>query len=741
MALGVQAGTNIGTLEPSLLAARLPELHLSGSTEDVVKSLARRAGVKARRLGPQAWQLVRLAPPRKPAVVPPTQTQAVTAIIVEGAKRTQGLLDDPADVIRISGKDLDRYGRTPDTRAIADLVPTLASTDWGAGHDKLFLRGVADSSFLGASPSLVGQYWGDQRLNYSAPDPDLRLYDVASVEVMEGPQGTLYGAGALGGLVRIEPRAPVLNALTGAAWSGITATAHGGSGPDAGAVVNVPLVEDRLALRLVGYTALEPGYIDDLGQQRRNVNRVRTRGGRAALRWAPAADWTIDLLGVGQSIDTRDAPYADEGALPLTRSSSIAQPSYNQFLSGGLIVSGRLAGSALRSTTGIVHQSFGERFEVLQPFYSLLFVGENKSTLISQETRLSGATPGTNWVAGFSALWNLDRERSQYGFVGNPSPLADLHNRTRDLTGYGEITRHLIEHVSATVGVRYSSVGLVGRAAKLSRPFFAFFTPPYAPPVQASRSEHHLVPSVALSYKLGAQAILFIHFERGFRPGGLTAGATVKRFSGDRIGTTEAGIRWGVAGQDRWAFSLVGATSRWKNIQADQIDGLGLPYITNIGDGRVRSIDAMASLRFAPDWQLDISGFVARGRFNPAAALADDGGARELPNVVRDGGSASLDYRGHLAGEPWRAELRLRHVGKSLFGTDPILAQPQGGYTTLELGGDIRLRAVDFTLNMTNLTDSAANAFAVGTPFAGVVRKQITPLRPRTLRLGARYDF
>jgi len=85
----------------------------------------------------------------------------------------------------------------------------LASTNLGTGRNKIFIRGVADSSFNGPSQSIVGQYLGDVRLTFNAPDPDLELYDIARVEVLEGPQGTLYGAGSLGGVVRVCPARPI----------------------------------------------------------------------------------------------------------------------------------------------------------------------------------------------------------------------------------------------------------------------------------------------------------------------------------------------------------------------------------------------------------------------------------------------------------------------------------------------------------------------------------------------------
>ncbi len=741
-AIGQQAKISIGTSEPHLLGIQLPELHVHGSLESVMEALARRAGVKARRINDGSWQLSNKPLPREPTRQTLEQAPVTTAIIVEGTKRPQSLLDDPSEIYRISD-GLERFGRTPDTRTIANLVPTLVSTDWGDGHDKLFLRGVADSSFPGSSPSLVGQYLGDLRLNYDAPDPNLRLYDIASVEVMEGPQGTLYGAGALGGLVRIEPRAPVLNILSGAMWSGITSTAHGGSGIDGGAILNLPLVEDRLGLRLVGYTALEPGYIDDLGRQESNVNRVRIRGGRAALRWAPSDDWTIDLLGIGQSIDARDAPYADAGAPPLTRSTLIAQPSYHQFLSGGLVISRHWAGATFRSTTGIVHQSFGEQYEAPRPTVSPLFIAKTRSTLASEEARLSGGGDKTNWVIGFSALSNTDFDRIFYGLIGTTRLLADIRNNILNITEYSEATNHITSHLHFTIGERYDFYKASGYAYNFVSPLHVLRSdgPAIFGNANAQTYEHHFTPSFAVSYKYDSRGIIFARYERGFRPGGLTDGLAVKRFSGDSLETIEAGIRRGISDQDRIAISFTGATSRWRNIQADQVDGRGLPYIANIGDGRIRSIDLTASARPAPGWQIDISGFLARGHLNPVAVSANHDDVSELPNAVHNGGLASLNYRGQLpGGQLWRAELRLQHVGKSLFGTNPLQTHSQGGYTTLALGGEIHVGRAAISFDASNLTDSKANAFAVGIPLVST-RRQITPLRPRTLRMGVRYDF
>src|SRR3546814_5101990 len=92
--------------------------------------------------------------------------------------------------------------------SILSRTASVSSTHLGPGRNKLFIRGIADSSFTGPTQSTVGQYFGDIRLSYNAPDPDLRLYDIDNVEILEGPQGTLYGAGSLGGIIPVRSESP-----------------------------------------------------------------------------------------------------------------------------------------------------------------------------------------------------------------------------------------------------------------------------------------------------------------------------------------------------------------------------------------------------------------------------------------------------------------------------------------------------------------------------------------------------
>jgi iron complex outermembrane recepter protein len=744
-ALSAKSGVSIGAADPRLLAIPLPALHLKGTPAALLASLARRAGVTAVPAGAQGWRIV---PRATPPAVPPRGEAAstpVAAVIVQAAKRPERLEDYPAEIVRIAGADLGRYGATPDTAALTAHVPILTSTDWGAGQEKLFLRGVSDSSFTGTSPTLVGEYLGDQPLTYDAPDPDLRLYDIDSVEVMAGPQGALYGDGALGGLIRIEPNAPVANDTAGSVWAGGINTAHGGDGGDGGGEVNLPLADDRLALRVVGYAAEDPGYIRDLGQMKNDVNKTDTWGGRATLRWWLGDGWRIDLGAVAQRIDNRDAAYADAADPPYTRSAPFAQPSDNLFLAENLTVAGRIGDVDFRSTTGLVDQSLGQRYEALRVGdLSDQFDDVAQPQQLTQETRLSGATATTTWVVGASYVLGTETDTRDIGLSKAPVQIGRLHEQRSELTGYGEATQKLGHGLSATLGLRDASVGQSGEAAINASPFDILAPLRVASTVVRSRiddGEDHLLPSAALSYQVTGQTMLFVRYGQGFRPGGLTLGVDSQRFTGDSISTLEAGVRRGVAGVDRVALTLTGAVGQWRNIQADLLDGLGMPEIVNIGNGQVSSLDASAAVRIAAGLSLSASGFLLSSRLDPTPAIAQQGAAGALPNVAQDGGAVSLDYRGMLAGaRPWQAGLRVQHVGPSVLGVGPLLDRTQGDYTTVALGGGVRFGVTDVVLSVSNLFDYRGDVFAIGTPLA-LTQPDVTPLRPRTVRLGVRRDF
>ncbi|HSM53356.1 MAG TPA: TonB-dependent receptor plug domain-containing protein, partial [Erythrobacter sp.] len=261
VAIAQQTGSSVVITDRALAKRRVPAIRGTLSAEEAIQQLARAANATAVRIGQSSWRLVPVKKSTRRAALPPRKVAAAVTneaplteaapepIVVIGSKRDTRIEDYPGHLTIVNGEEL-TIGGVGGTEKLARRMSSLTSTHLGSGRNKLFIRGIADSSFTGPTQSTVGQYFGDLRLSYNAPDPDLRLSDLERVEVLEGPQGALYGAGSLGGIIRLVPNLPEPDLASGSAAIGGSGTQHGAFGADASAVINLPVAGDVAALRL-----------------------------------------------------------------------------------------------------------------------------------------------------------------------------------------------------------------------------------------------------------------------------------------------------------------------------------------------------------------------------------------------------------------------------------------------------------------------------------------------------------
>lgn len=785
--LSQQSGASIGFRDPALAGMRVKPVRGRLTAGEALDRALRGSGVRARRVA-SATYLVERAPrvartvprpvPPRPAL-PPAEPEETIEVVVTATKRDIPLSAYPGGVQIIAGDSLSPADGLQGTGAIESRIASVVSTHLGPGRNKLFVRGIADSSFVGPTQATVGQYWGNSRITYSAPDPNLRLYDVQSIEVLEGPQGTLYGAGSLGGVVRVVPRAPDLRTVGGAAWGGITGVQHGQPSIDGGAILNLPLADDRLAFRGLVFGSIEGGYIDDHGRGLRDINRVRTVGGRAALRFDPGDGWLVDLSGVGQKIDGDDSQYSERGAGDLARVSNIAQPYRSDYWLADLVVRKRWDDLELTSSLGYARQYVFEMFEGqaledpaapdIRPEFDAPSTGysqANRISMLTFETRLARRGPdGTGWLLAASLLRNEARVQRRMDVaptlaaasdVGSgalvPSrayawsaavfqPMTGVTNRVEEATLYGEATIEPLPRLTLTLGTRLTHARLSGWSEGVLETL-AFRNDPGA---RGTRSETRLLPSGALAWRPTQELTLFARYQQGFRPGGIAVRQDyIQRFQGDRVTTLEAGGRY--AG-DRFDLALSGSWTNWKHIQADLIDGFGFPTTANIGDGEVFSLGLAGRWRPISGIEIDASVYlndssVTRRDMILLPIDAPSIPADRLPNVADATARLGFAYSADLAaGGALSLTGHARYVGQSTLGVGPILDRLQGDY--LDTGFEARIgderRGVSIAL--TNLLDSRGNRFALGSPFLIRDRDQITPLRPRSIRLGFDLSF
>jgi outer membrane receptor protein involved in Fe transport len=236
------------------------------------------------------------------------QDAAPDQIIVTAQRREQTLIEVPQSVSVIGGETLDRQA----ARSFLDyaqLVPGLTLTQENPGETRLILRGIN----TGSVSSSVATYVDDTAFGASGSlsnsailAGDFDTFDVARVEVLRGPQGTLYGANALGGVLKFVTALPSTDRFEARAQAGIEDTRYGETGYTGNAMVNVPL-GDTLAFRASGFYKKNGGYIDAAGRDGRNVNASDSYGGRASLLFTPNDALSVRLFALLQNIET-DSP-------------------------------------------------------------------------------------------------------------------------------------------------------------------------------------------------------------------------------------------------------------------------------------------------------------------------------------------------------------------------------------------------------------------------------------------------
>jgi outer membrane receptor protein involved in Fe transport len=764
--LSSQSGASIGFHDPALAGLRVHRVRGRMTLDQALARLLDDAGARARCVAPATYLIERRAAPSKrpvarPATSRPIEPPVAADIVVTATKRAIPLRDYPGEADIVSGNTLTPADGRLGTDALEARIASVSSTHLGPGRNKLFIRGIADSSFVGPTQGTVGQYWGNSRITYSAPDPDIQLYDVNRIEVLEGPQGTLYGAGSLGGVVRVVPNAPNLKSTDGIFWSGVQATQDGRPSFDGGAIVNLPIVEDRLGFRTLGYATSDGGYIDDVGRHLNDVNRVRTIGGRAALRFDPGGGWTIDLDSVGQWIDGYDSQYAERDFGDLDRSSTMAQPFRNNYWLVELAARRHWGPLELTSSLSYNHQYVFERFEgapLLDPTDPSLgpadmadplaaFTQANHISMVTAETRLTRTNAdGTGWLIAMSALWNTARVNRMTSTSQVSIPLTGIDNRVSEQTLYGEGTFKALDRVTVTLGGRLSRSRLSGASQDV--PLMVALR--FDAQAQTARIETRFLPSIALAYRPTDAVTLYTRLQQGFRPGGVAVRREfIQRFDGDRTTAFEAGARYGNRKVD---IGVSAFWTLWSHIQADVVDGFGFPTTTNIGDGRVLSVGLTSRWRPIRGLEFDGAIYLNDSKVTKQAFVLQDVthdfiddknlNVDRLPNIAGTTGRVGFSYRTALRdGLDFTSQGFVRYVGKSTLGIGPLLGRLQGDYVDTGLEFRIGTPRAGVSLSLSNLLNSRGDRFALGSPFQLRSDDQYTPLEPRSARIGFDLTF
>ena len=249
-----------------------------------------------------------------PTVVLADDTQVET-IVVTASKRDESIQNVPIAMSALTGAQLEQINAVR-FEDYASTIPSLSYTTERPGETQVTLRGI--TSGVNQPNATVATYVDDVPFGSSNSDaagslltPDFDTFDLSRIEVLEGPQGTLYGANSLGGLIKYVTNAPELNNFDGKVQLDFGSTETGGIGYGGKLMLNVPIVTDELAVRTVLYRREDGGFIQDVGVGGRNSNTDDFTGGRVELLFQPRADFSIRLNAFIQDIQSDGASTVD----------------------------------------------------------------------------------------------------------------------------------------------------------------------------------------------------------------------------------------------------------------------------------------------------------------------------------------------------------------------------------------------------------------------------------------------
>lgn len=425
------------------------------------------------------------------------EDEIIEVIVVTAQKREQSVLEVPFAISAVGQEEIEAAG----VNSMADIfrrVPSLAVIDQGAARKNVIIRGVQTETSTESSVNDV--YLDEQRITSVIATADPRAFDMERIEVLRGPQGTLFGGGSFAGTIRyITNRANVSEFETNIAAQ-VSSTKKADWNYSFDGMVNIPLVEDKFALRLVGYTQEDSGFLSNSLLGLDEVAAIENIGARVGARFVPNDQLTIDFKYMIQDLEQNGFPEArgvrkndlEQGGVTLTEELLTSKLQMYD-----LTWDYDLGFGTLTSSTGYLQFDFIRRNDRSLPLirgffddFSLsaaqayamapanvrLFINDdNDNYTFSQEVRFTSAVDANSKFAWLAGLYYEDGEEAvavgDFLFPGagalfetanvNGAPAdfffkEDFITQLEQLAFFGEFTYFVSDRLRATLGYRRS---------------------------------------------------------------------------------------------------------------------------------------------------------------------------------------------------------------------------------------------------------------------------------------------
>jgi outer membrane receptor protein involved in Fe transport len=662
------------------------------------------------------------------------QTQAarpqLEEITVTARKREEKAIDVPFSLQVLDSEELDKLGAV-DFSDYARTVAGVSFEDKGAGRWTIFMRGVSTGSDVDTGKqSSVGVYFDEFPISEDSSQPDLKLYDIDHIEVLRGPQGTLFGSGSLSGTLRILPKQPDLAEMSGDAGAQISATEHGGLNYAVDGVLNVPLT-DIAAVRVVAYKNDNDGFLKNGFSGAQDINYEHSNGGRVALLLKPTDKLDITLNGIYQESAFGEYYQLTDHFPALVIDEAEPEPFVDRYSLAGLKINYDFGPANLTSVT-----SYYDRRRFFQNdidyFTGLLGLPQSYSPLtytartVTQELRLASTSGGPlGWLVGgyFEDRHEVALQSISPAGEPVPPPADQLGNidrvaNTRQYAIFGEASYKITSQLSLTTGLRASRIDgdntTIDDGTLFGGKTF----------VEGDNKNTPVTPRVILSYMADADSQIYVQASKGFRIGGVNPGlppcqpqngCTVNvqsTFGPDSVWNYELGTKLlmldGRISLDADVFYI-----NWSNIQLNVDRGDGFNGFTNAGKATVKGLELSGTAQLNKHLKVGGQFTYTDGKITElGAGLAATGVAAvgdAVPAVPKVSTSGFMEWGTMFPGNAWayvRGDVSYITTRYGSFATsDPIPLRP---YALGNLRFGVDQGPYSASLFVTNVTDRRA---------------------------------
>jgi iron complex outermembrane recepter protein len=652
-------------------------------------------------------------------------------IIVTASKQgAVNIQDIPYNISAVGAEQLEKTGAT-NLEDISRLVPGVTTTG-GKSNRTVIIRGLSAS----AGAPQVAIYLDETPLSgvggTNVRQTDLGLYDIERVEILRGPQGTLYGASSQGGTLRYITNKPDTDAIEGSLGARLGLRARdGGLRLEGNGMLNVPLATDVAAVRAVGFWRDVDGFVDLPALGRDGSDKEETYGGRVQLMLTPAPDTSILLAAHYQRTQLDDTSRVLVGSD--TRPNPVREPYEDKLRLFNLTVEQGVGFGTVTATLSNYRRNAFYVFDQSQ-FVPPFFGSINQT---SQTDATNGELRFASTFAGpfqlVTGVFYEDREfeavsagyfvQASTGLPASPPVpffIQPAEQFVRNKAAFINATFDVTDQLTAEAGIRFYDMK---RRNESSLTLDVFGRPLGPQPTQRAKSNGN-VKRFQLSYDVTEDVLLYGTYSEGFREGGPNApgllGNYPLTFDPDFVHNYELG--WKSTWLDRQLL-LNGAIyyMTWDDIQVAQRDPTGaFVYTSNAGKADLKGVElegrinpralsgfsANFAIRYSDQKLTEDNPLVAGPPPNPNAGREGE----RIPYTSKFGGNVGLEQRFDMSGLDMFARADLSYVGAAYTAfsrTDP-LRRKVGDYALVDLRIGVEEAGWDASLYARNLFNERA---------------------------------